>query len=150
MLNLVLQTQHDQAIREHGERAYPNECCGFLLGRIKDEQFQVVRVLPATNMRGEEEQHNRFIITPEASFIAEKEARREGLDIIGHYHSHPDHPSRPSQYDLDHATWPRSAFAIISVHHGAAKELTSWLLQDDRAKFKPQTIEIEQTQETLG
>ncbi|MBI1367245.1 MAG: hypothetical protein GC162_01180 [Planctomycetes bacterium] len=144
----MLTPEHDQAIRSHGERAFPHECCGFLLGKVVEGVYRVARVMPAANSRGEEEKHNRFTITPEASYLAEKAARKEKLDIIGHYHSHPNHPARPSQYDLDHATWPGSAFAIVSVMKGRAELMTSWLLAADRSRFDPQAIEIEQHQET--
>jgi proteasome lid subunit RPN8/RPN11 len=152
MNDLVLKPEHEQAIREHGQRAYPRECCGFLLGRVEAGRFVVRQVLPATNAKGEEEQHNRFVISPVASLRAEKAARLEKLDIIGHYHSHPDAPARPSSgfadSDLDNATWPGSAFTIVSVRNAQAAELTSWLLADDRTKFNQQPVIIETTQET--
>ncbi len=140
---LELNAKHDAAIRAHGQRAYPYECCGFLLGR---ELWKVETVLPATNSKGQEEQHNRFVITPEASMRAEKEARRLGLSVIGHYHSHPDHPARPSQgfadSDLENATWPGFAFVIVSVMKGRAGELTCWNLAEDRSKFEPVNVRI--------
>jgi len=142
MAELLLTAEHDAEIRAHGERTYPHECCGFLLGRIDGDQFVVERTLPATNSRGEEERHNRFTITPEASLRAEKAAREAALTIIGHYHSHPDHPARPSETDLAHATWPNSAFAIVSVHAGAAKALTCWDLAADRSRFDAVPIRI--------
>src|SRR5688572_3196917 len=117
---MLLLSTHDQSlIRSHGERAYPHECCGFLLGR---ELWKVEAVLPATNAKGEEERHNRFVITAEAAMIAEREARKRGLSVIGHYHSHPDCPARPSSgfadSDLSNATWPGYAFVIVSVVKG--------------------------------
>ena len=141
---LIIYAQHDLEIREHGARAFPHECCGFLLGRLDGDTRRVMRVLPATNDRGEEERHNRFTITPEASFNAEKVARAEELDIVGHYHSHPNAPAKPSAYDLDHATWPGSSFAIVSVRDGEPENLTSWLLADDRSEFHEETIKIVQ------
>ena len=144
---LCLKPDHDQAIREHGQRAYPNECCGFLLGRLNGNVQEVVQVLPARNEHGEEEQFHRFTITPAASYQAERAARSEGLDILGHYHSHPDAPARPSSGfedgDLENATWPGYAFAIVSVAEGKAVDLTSWLLAEDRSKFDPQEIKID-------
>ena len=130
------------AIKEHGERTYPHECCGFLLGKMDGDQRHVEQVMPAVNSRGEEEKHNRFTITPEASMKAEKAARTAKLDIIGHYHSHPDHPAEPSVYDLDHATWPGYSFAIVSVHEGEAQIVNSFVLADDRSKFNEENIQI--------
>lgn len=143
-MTLELHPSHETAIRDHGQRAFPHECCGFLLGTADGDIRRVVKVVPATNSRGEEERHNRFTITPEASFRAEKAARTEKLDIIGHYHSHPDAPARPSAYDLDHATWPRSSFVIVSVRGGEPKDMTSWVLEDDRSKFTEEPIQTVQ------
>ncbi|QNN24394.1 M67 family metallopeptidase [Planctomycetales bacterium ZRK34] len=158
-MTLELTAEHDRAMREHAERIYPHECCGFLLG---DELWRVGAVVPAVNSKGEEERHNRFHITPEASMRAEKEARARGLGVIGHYHSHPDAPAIPSTpktvsesnhgiaggSDLENATWPGYAFVIVSVKQGASDELTCWNLSDDRSEFHPIPTRIVQTQET--
>ena len=146
MHTLELKAEHDRAIRLHGERAYPNECCGFLLGKQADGVQRVEKVMPAVNEHGEEEQYHRFTITPYASFRAEKAARAAGLDILGHYHSHPNAEARPSSgfddSDLSNATWPGYAFAIVSVKAGRAEDLTSWQLAEDRSKFDSQPIKI--------
>ncbi len=146
MLTLHLQPEHDRAMREHGERAFPDECCGFLLGRVEGDRQIVEQVMAATNEHGQEERYHRFTITPLASYKAEKAARAEGLSVVGHYHSHPNSPARPSSgfadSDLDNATWPGYAFAIVSVMEGKAADLTSWLLAEDRSKFEPQAIKI--------
>jgi proteasome lid subunit RPN8/RPN11 len=156
---LTLTAEHDQLIREHGQRTFPYECCGFLLGK---KLWEVQAVVPAVNDKGEEEQHNRFVITAEASKNAEKKAKALGLDVIGHYHSHPDSAAIPSTpetvsasadgstggSDLDDATWPGYAFAIVSVMAGQAAELTCWNLAEDRSKFNPIPIKIEQNLET--
>ena len=81
MRTFTVQPDHDTAIREHGQRAYPHECCGFLLGRDEDGCRRIVRVQPAMNSRGEEELHNRFSIPPQAFMKADKAARAEGLDV---------------------------------------------------------------------
>ncbi|MAE64537.1 MAG: hypothetical protein CMJ18_09735 [Phycisphaeraceae bacterium] len=141
MLPLQLLPEHDRTIREHGERAFPHECCGFLLGRDRDDGREVVEVAAALNSRGELELHNRFTIEPEAFMRADRAARAAGLDILGFYHSHPDAPSRPSQYDLEHA-WPVYSYVIVSVAGGAADELTSWVLRDDRSRFDPQPVAV--------
>lgn len=136
-----IQSDHDTAIREHGQRAYPHECCGFLLGRDGDGHRDIVKVIPATNSRGEEELHNRFTITPEAFMAADKAARADKLDVLGFYHSHPDAPAQPSQYDLDHA-WPVYSYVIVAIEKGTSAAMTSWLLLDDRSAFDEQPIEI--------
>jgi proteasome lid subunit RPN8/RPN11 len=145
---LEISDEHHALLTRHAERAYPHECCGFLLGR---ELWRVGAVLPATNAKGQEERHNRFIITPDASMRAEKEARRLGLSVIGHYHSHPDHPARPSagfpESDLSNATWPGIAFVIVSVMGGRAAQVTCWNLSEDRSKFEPVEIRISRNHE---
>jgi proteasome lid subunit RPN8/RPN11 len=147
-MNLTITPEHDDAIRRHGERIFPHECCGFLLGK---SLWEVEAVVPATNAKGEEEAHNRFVITEVASLRAEKEARSRGLSVIGHYHSHPNSPARPSQgfsdSDLSNATWPGYAFVIVSVMEGKAEELTCWNLADDRSAFEPVPVTIAQNQE---
>ena len=144
MLTLQIQPDHDQAIRDHGRRAFPHECCGFMLGHDIDGVRTITKVMPATNIRGEEELHNRFTISPEAHLLADKMARAEQLDILGYYHSHPNAPARPSQYDQDHA-WPFSSYVIVSVADGEPDQMTSWVLEDDRSKFNEQKIVIAQT-----
>lgn len=112
-----------------------------MLGRDEDGKRVISLVLPAVNSRGEEELHNRFTIPPEAFIKASKRAREEGLDVLGFYHSHPDAPARPSQYDLDHA-WPVYSYIIVAIEKGSAAKMTSWLLKDDRSAFDEQSIEV--------
>ena len=141
MIRLQLRPDHERAIRSHGRRAYPHECCGFLLGRDEDDVRQIVNAIPATNDRGEEELHNRFTISPEAFMHADRAARSAELDILGFYHSHPNAPAKPSPYDLEHA-WPVYSYIIVSVEDGEPKEMTSWVLETDRSKFNQQEIAI--------
>jgi proteasome lid subunit RPN8/RPN11 len=141
---LILTAQQVDQMKKHGERAFPHECCGFLLGKRQGADNRVAEVRPAVNERGQEEQHNRFEITAFAAFQAEKAARKAGLDILGHYHSHPNGTTRWSQYDLDHGgTWPGASFTIVSVHEGRAKEVVSYTLAEDRSKFVDEPIRIE-------
>ncbi|MEX0741339.1 MAG: M67 family metallopeptidase, partial [Phycisphaeraceae bacterium] len=114
MQTLTITTDQDTAIREHGQRIYPHECCGFMLGKEVEGTRRVEQLQPALNDRGEEERHNRFTISPQAFLAAEKAARNAGLDVIGFYHSHPDAPARPSAYDLDHA-WPWYSYVIVAI-----------------------------------
>ena len=92
MRSIHLLPDHDEFIREQGAQAFPHECCGFMLGHDIDDIRQIEKVIPATNIRGQEELHNRFTISPEAFMKADKAARAEKLDILGFYHSHPDAP----------------------------------------------------------
>jgi proteasome lid subunit RPN8/RPN11 len=120
----------DRAIRRHGEETYPHECCGALVGR--DGLVQHVVPLPNTT---EEGPRRRFLVRPSDYRVAEQRASELGGDLLGFYHSHPDHPARPSQYDLDHA-WPTFAYIIVAVTGGTAQDMTVWYLRDDRSRFE--------------
>ena len=124
---------HD-AIRSHGGQTYPHECCGALIGRdgLVTEAF----ALPNTT---EEGPRRRFLVRPSDYREAERRASALGGELLGFYHSHPDHPARPSQYDLDHA-WPVFSYVIVSVRAGAPEEMTSWRLRDDRSAFDPEQL----------
>lgn len=126
----------DDAIRAHGRETFPHECCGAMLGR-DGVVFEAFR-LPNTT---EEGPRRRFLVRPDDYRQAEKRAREAGLDLLGFYHSHPDHPARPSQYDLDHA-WPSFSYVIVSVMAGEDKLLTSWRLMDDRSAFDEEIVDI--------
>lgn len=139
MLDLELTLEHEQAIRAHAQRAFPHECCGFLLGRDEAATRRVAAIAAAENERTAAERHNRFSITPDVYLRAEREARRRRLDVIGFYHSHPDAPARPSDYDLEHA-WPVYSYLIVSVRGGVSAALTSWVLREDRSGFEPQVV----------
>ncbi|MDR0852794.1 MAG: M67 family metallopeptidase [Clostridiales Family XIII bacterium] len=131
------------AIELAGERDYPNETCGFVLGHIdKDDHRLGDSILEVTNSREEAEAYHRFVITPEDFLRAERKAASDGKDIVGIYHSHPDHPAEPSQYDLDHGL-PFYSYIIVSVTGGKADKTTSWRLENDRSRF----IEEELTQD---
>lgn len=138
---IVLRAEHKAAIEKHGEETFPNECCGFILGKLNGADRNVVELMPAANDREGEAQYNRFLITPEAYMRGEKAARAKKLDIVGFYHSHPNAPARPSQYDLDHA-WPVYSYIIVSIRDKVAADMTSWLLKDDRSAFDPEEIRI--------
>jgi proteasome lid subunit RPN8/RPN11 len=122
------------AIQAHGRDAYPHECCGALLGR--DGVVQEAWPLPNTT---EEGPRRRFLVRPQDYRSAEARASEQGLELIGFYHSHPDHPARPSQYDLDHA-WPVFSYVIISVAEGRPGDITSWRLADDRSAFAEELL----------
>ena len=129
----------DAAIRAHGRETYPHECCGALVG---DEGIcREVVALPNTT---EEGPRRRFLVRPSDYRMAEQRATELGGALLGFYHSHPDHPARPSQYDLDHA-WPTFAYIIVAVAGegvpdrsdvvAKAGDMTVWFLKDDRSSF---------------
>jgi proteasome lid subunit RPN8/RPN11 len=136
---LLLAKNLEKEIREHGAKDYPNECCGAILGTDDgDGDRQVRSLFPLTNRR-DDSPRNRFSITPEDFRAAERVAAERGLDLLGWYHSHPDHPARPSEFDREHA-WPWYSYVIVSVDGGVAKDLTCWRLEDDRSKFLPEEV----------
>ena len=126
-------------IHAHGVETYPHECCGALLGRDGEGAREVAELLPLANRR-DDSPRNRFEVTPEDVRLAEKTAREKRLELIGWYHSHPDAPARPSEYDREHA-WPWYSYIIVSVHEGEPRETTSWRLRDDRSAYDPEEIE---------
>jgi len=142
---IALEKELDTAIRAHGEETFPNECCGFMLGTVEGDAKQVVELLRADNDREDEEQYHRFLITPEDYMKAEKAARAKGLDIIGFYHSHPNAPARPSQYDLDHA-WPWYSYIIVSIQDKKSEKMTSWVLAEDRSEFSEEDVVSEKVE----
>ena len=129
-----------EGIRQHGARAYPNECCGALLGVASDDGAKQARaLLPLDNRRQGEAARTRFLVTADDFRWAEKEARAQSFDILGFYHSHPDHPARPSDFDREHAL-PWYSYIIVSVAHGEPQEATCWVLADDRSRFLPEEM----------
>jgi len=137
---LKLFSEHEKIIRAEGENAYPNECCGILIGEIDDKGVKTVKYMEAIhNAREDSEQYHRFLIMPEDMMQAEQTARKRKQDVIGFYHSHPDHPAIPSDYDKEHAL-PFYSYIIVSVMQGKSKELTSWELTSDRKNFESEKI----------
>jgi proteasome lid subunit RPN8/RPN11 len=137
---ITLGPQQTDEIRHHGEAEYPHECCGLLIGRFtEDGRKEVFKVYPISNAREEEARHNRSLITPDEYMRGERYARERGLDIVGNYHSHPDHPAVPSPFDLDHA-WPTWSYIIVSVREGQAKDLRSWEMETDRSRFNEEEM----------
>jgi proteasome lid subunit RPN8/RPN11 len=127
---LTVSARVEAAIRAHGRETYPHECCGTLIGR--DGSVSDVLALPNTT---EEGPRRRFLVRPSDYREAERRASALGAELLGFYHSHPDHPARPSQYDLDHA-WPTFAYIIVSVAAGVDADMTVWFLKDDRSSFE--------------
>ena len=136
---VYLTEEHIRQIEAHGERTYPYECGGMLVGRFEDGQKTVVELLPMENAMTETEQHNRVLILPKDVLRAERYAREKRLDVVGYYHSHPDHPAIPSQFDLDHAL-PVWTYIIVSVESGKAVDVRAWEMENDRSKFNEEEI----------
>jgi proteasome lid subunit RPN8/RPN11 len=128
----------NQAIRRHGQETYPHECCGALVGTTADAESIVADVVPLPNTT-EEGPRRRFLVRASDYRLAERRAAEMGGELLGFYHSHPDHPARPSQYDLDHA-WPTFAYIIVAVANGKATDMTVWFLKDDRSSFEEGSI----------
>lgn len=140
-MTLHLSDEDLAAIYKHGREAYPDECCGVMIGPLPELDGQVVisEVVSAQNEREDSSRHNRFLISPQALLEAQRSARRRGLEILGYYHSHPDHPARPSEFDREHA-WPGTSYLIISVEKGSVVDATSWRLTDDRSRFDEEEL----------
>ena len=128
-------------IRAHGVKDYPYECCGLLLGSYSDEGKVVTETYPISNAREESAKRNRFLIEPAELMRGEKYAREHDLEVVGFYHSHPDSPAVPSQYDLEHA-WPTYSYIIVSTQADDSTDLFSWEQELDRSKFNPEEIRV--------
>ncbi len=128
-------------IRAHGVETYPHECCGAILGRDGDVDGsrEVLGLMPLANRR-DDSPRNRFEVTPEDVRLAEKTAAEKKLELMGWYHSHPDAPARPSEYDREHA-WPWYSYIIVSVQSGRPCEMNSWRLRDDRSGYDSEALE---------
>jgi proteasome lid subunit RPN8/RPN11 len=127
-------------IEQHGVRAYPDECCGILLGRDEATRRVVERVRPTENVFEDvSERRHRFSIDPLELLRAESESSSGTLVVLGFYHSHPDHPARPSDFDRSRA-WPFYSYVIVSIQSRDAVDMTSWVLDDSSGAFVRQYI----------
>jgi proteasome lid subunit RPN8/RPN11 len=136
----------DRQIRDQGVAAYPNECCGIIFGRDVTTDGVTRRVVeslePVPNEFEAGEQYHRFLITPAALMKAEK-ACTGGLMVLGFYHSHPDHPARPSEYDREHG-WPFYSYVIVAIAQRMPTLMTCWVLDEQTEQFKEQRISVTQ------
>ena len=139
-MTLKLPKSLEEKIKEHGEKTYPFECCGIIGGTKEGHNNIAKYIYEVNNSREDEAKHNRYIMTPKDVLAAEKMFAKNDIEIIGFYHSHPDHPAKPSQFDLDHASWPIYSYVIVAVEKAKAKELTSWTLRNDRSAFDQEEI----------
>lgn len=133
-----------EGIERHAEREYPRECCGLLVGRIADggRTRIIEETYPVENTFEEGERHHRMSIEPLDYARAERLYAARGWGVVGNYHSHPEHPAVPSQFDLEHlAPWPTMSYVVVSVREGKAVEFRSWELEADRSRFKEEEVE---------
>jgi len=127
-------------IRRHGESDYPHECCGLLIGSFEPSGRKVAEeIFPISNAREDAAKRNRYLIAPEDLMRGEKHARKSRRDVVGFYHSHPDHPAVPSEFDLAHA-WPVYSYIIVSVRQGRAEDMASFELRSDRSRFDTEDL----------
>jgi len=139
---IIIGRESTEEIRAHGARDYPYECCGLLIGRFEaDGRKNVLETFAISNAREEAAKRNRFLIQPEELLRGEKYARDKKLDVVGFYHSHPDSPAVPSQYDLEHA-WPQYSYIIVSTTRSDTGDFRSWEQRADRTQFDEEQIEI--------
>jgi proteasome lid subunit RPN8/RPN11 len=136
----------DEVFRQivaHGERTYPEECCGVMLGEDTDSQRRVREIVEIDNLQDANRQQ-RFLISPDQYRKAERHAAERHLDLLGFYHSHPDHPAAPSAFDTEHAL-PWFTYVIVSVVKGKADRTTAWILGESRAQFAEQRLTVPAT-----
>jgi proteasome lid subunit RPN8/RPN11 len=142
-MHLLISKEILSAIHRHGEEAYPEEGAGLMLGSTDGAAKRVEKILPLANTREDEARHNRYLLNPQDYLRGEMEAARLGLDVLGVFHSHPDHPNRPSEFDREWAM-PWFSYLITSVQQGKAVESRSWLLAEDRSAFSEESIDIKE------
>jgi proteasome lid subunit RPN8/RPN11 len=143
-MSLIISQQLYNELRTHGEETYPHECCGIMLGKSTDDALYIHQLIRAGNTRTDSA-HNRYNIAPQELIRAQREARQQGLDIVGFYHSHPDHPAQYSPTDFAEAHWFNCAYVITAIAKGQAEITNSFLLtgtaEEDKA-FLNQPIQI--------
>ena len=138
---IALDPKTFEAIREHGREAYPEECCGALLGTADNGCARVARIARMENAR-REERRRRYVIEPLEYARVERQADSESLSVLGFYHSHPDHPAVPSEYDREHG-FPFFHYVVLSVGAGVPGEAASYVLSEDRGAFEREEIRIQ-------
>lgn len=146
---LTLSAELLTAIHQHGENAYPEEGAGLLLGIVEGESKRVTHILPLENHREASARHNRYLLSAQDYLHGEQEAARLGLEVLGVFHSHPDHPNQPSAFDREWAM-PWFSYLITSIEKGKAAGSRSWQLLEDRSGFDEETLRVEERRsETL-
>jgi len=140
-MNLQMPEEILKKIHSQGERAYPEEGAGLLLGEVVADGKFVHEILTLPNVREESARGNRYLISPEDCMNGEQQAALQDLEVLGVYHSHPDHPSQPSEFDRQWA-WPSFSYLITSVASGEAQGSRAWRLTEDRSSFIEEPIKI--------
>ena len=140
---LVVGGEQLDIIRQHAQSTYPEEGGGLLLGRFEDSRAVVseIRVLPNT-WDVDAERRRRYLIPGDVMLREQRAADARDLDVVGYFHSHPDHPAAPSEFDREHAL-PNWSYVIVSVRQGQAGDVLAWRLREDRSAFEAQPIVIE-------
>jgi proteasome lid subunit RPN8/RPN11 len=131
--SVILPSPLLEELARHGEQTFPEECCGVLIGTSLNGERTILALMPLANSQGANRER-RFLVTPEQYLEAEKKARAENLELLGFYHSHPNHPARPSEFDRDNAM-PWFVYIIVSVIDGTSDAMTAWQLDEDRMRF---------------
>lgn len=134
-----IKKEHIDFVKDHAQRDYPYECCGIIVGKFNGDEKTVTEIIPIINEKEEENRHNRYLIPSKKVLEAELYAIKNGLDIVGFYHSHPDHNAIPSAYDIEHAL-PVYSYLIVSVFDAKAVDYTISVLSEDRLRFKKELI----------
>ncbi|MEE9270348.1 MAG: M67 family metallopeptidase [Candidatus Krumholzibacteria bacterium] len=135
---------HEKLLKElrcHARQEYPRECCGALIGKRGVSTREVLAVVPLDNQRRGTAALRRFLVSAGDYRRLEKHAAERKLDVLGFYHSHPDHRASPSAFDREHAL-PWYAYVIVGVDNGNAGEITCWTLSEDRSRFVPEPITV--------
>ncbi len=135
---LKLSEELAERIRAHAAQSYPYECCGAMLG-TEAAGARLVKELVMLDNQREDSPRNRFLVHPADVLRVERAAQAQGLDLVGWYHSHPDAPPRPSEFDREHA-WPWYSYVIVAVEAGVPRRMASWRLLDDRSRFDDEEI----------
>ena len=141
---LTISAEWYDTIRRHGERTYPHECCGVLLGTSGEGGNTVEAAVEAGNTRTDSA-HNRYNIAPQELIRIQRQGRERGLDIVGFYHSHPDHPAQWSKTDFEEAHWIGCSYVITSVEQGTAQVTNSFLLSgagEEDKRFEDQRVVV--------
>lgn len=131
---LIVTSDMLDAINRHAMTAYPDECCGVMAGRVDDDGKEAEVLWRLENQAPEEEADRRYVIEPEAWMQLEDKAAEQGRELVGIYHSHPDSPSEPSEFDRSHAL-PFLSYMIVSVVDGTSETVETWVLEPDRQSF---------------
>lgn len=138
-MSIRLTAEQIGQIRRHGEKTFPEECGGLLLGELIDGERVIREVVSLENFR-KDSRHNRVEISPLDYARAEREAGKKGLGVWGYYHSHPNHPAIPSDFDREHAPFTEWSYLIVAVRDGKAEEVRAWTLREDRLQFDEEEI----------